>query len=137
MEIADNYFNPFMARASSHMEHQKSKILAKILTKYELKNTLSIIAGIATAPHFQANSYRIELLTQLVAACCTGRKTSNWQHVSHWLNRHMGDYDIACMEDPSEDTFVVNVITPEGDFRVLGGLWEAADSATTLLSTAI
>jgi hypothetical protein len=133
MEMPDHFFNPFISRANGLISHQKSKLLAKSLEKYELKITLSIIAGISTVPHFQANSYRIELLTHLIVACCSGRKIPAWQHVSHWLNRHVGDFEIVRMEDPSEDTFVVNVITPVGDFRVLTGLWEAADSATTLL----
>lgn len=37
------------------------------------------------------------------------------------------------MEDPPEDVFVMNVISRNGDFRVLGGLWEAPDAGTNLL----
>lgn len=133
MEIPEHFNHPFLSVANNHMDHRKSKLLAKILEKFELKATLSVISGIATVPHFQANSYRIELLAQLVVACCKGKRIPTWQNVSHWLNRHVGDFDITRMEDPSEDTFVVNVITPIGDFRVLSGLWEAADSASTLL----
>lgn len=133
MQLADPLFNSLIGGASNHLEHPKSKLLSKILEKYELKASLSMVAGIATVPSFQANSYRIELLTHLIVARCCGRKIPTWQHMNHWLNRHVGDFDVAKMEDPPEDTFVVNVITPEGDFRVLGGLWESADSATTLL----
>jgi hypothetical protein len=133
MQLADPLFNSLIGGASNHLEHPKSRLLSKILEKYELKASLSMVAGIATVPSFQANSYRIELLTHLIVSRCCGRKIPTWQHMNHWLNRHVGDFDIAKMEDPPEDTFVVNVITPEGDFRILGGLWESADSATTLL----
>ncbi|HYE37631.1 hypothetical protein [Methylocaldum sp.] len=115
------------------MDHPKAKLLTQILAKYDLRTALSWMAGIATVPSFQANSYRVEFLSQLVVACCEGKKRPTWQHLNHWLNRHLGVSDIANMEDPAEDMFVVNVLTKDGDFRVLTGLWEAADSATTLI----
>lgn len=124
---------PFLANAQSQMAHPKAKLLASVLSNYDLCSVVSQAAGLATAPCFQANSYRIEFLLQLAVASCDGRLRPTWRHFDHWLNRHLGVYDIACLEDPAEDAFVVNVVTAEGDYCVLGGLWEAADSATTLI----
>lgn len=124
---------PFLFTSHGQMDHSSAKLLTKILAKYDLCSSLSYVAGIATVPSFQANAYRIELLSQLVVASCEGKKRISSQHLSHWFNRYLGISDIASMEDPAEDAFVVNVLTREGDFRVLGGLWEAPESATTLL----
>lgn len=126
-------FYPFLANAQGQMGHPKAKLLASVLSNYDIRTVVAQVAGLATVPRFQANSYRIEFLSQLAVACCDGNKRPTSQHLDHWLNRHLGVLDIAHLEDPPEDTFVVNVVTAEGDFRVLGGLWEAADSATTLL----
>lgn len=124
---------PFLTNMQGQMGHSKAKLLASILKSYDIHIVVAQVAGLAMAPCFQTNSYRIELLSQLAVACCNGKTHSTWKHLDHWLNRHLGVFDIACLEDPAEDVFVVNVVTAEGDFRVLGGLWEAADSATTLL----
>lgn len=115
------------------MNHPKAKLLASVLRNYDLRSTVSQIAGISTIPRFQANSYRLEFLTLLAVACCDGKVCPSWKNLDHWLNRQLGVSEIARMEDPAEDVFVVNVLTTEGDFRVLGGLWEAAESSTTLL----
>lgn len=126
-------FPPFMASANGQMNHPKAKLLASILRNYDLHSTVAQIAGMSTIPRFQANSYRIEFLTLLAVSCCNGKVCPSWNNLDHWLNRHLGISEIARMEDPAEDVFVVNVLTTEGDFRVLGGLWEAAESSTTLL----
>lgn len=115
------------------MDHPKAMVLAKILAKYDLRSSLSYIAGLATVPCFLANSYRIELLTELIVSSCEGKRRISSQHLSHWLNNYLGVFDIVSMEDPAEDVFVVNVLTREGDFRVLNSLWEAGDSGATLL----
>lgn len=115
------------------MNHPKAKLLASILRNYNLQSTVSQIAGISTIPRFQTNSYRLEFLTLLAVASCDGKSCPSWKNFDHWLNRHLGVSEIARLEDPAEDVFVVNVLTTEGDFRVLGGLWEAAESSTTLL----
>lgn len=129
----DFQFPPFLANTQGQMGHPKAQLLASVLRNYDICAVVSHVAGLATAPCFQANSYRIEFLLQLAVACCDGRLRPTWRHLDHWLNRHLGVYDIACLEDPAEDAFVVNVVTAEGDFRVLGGLWEVADSATALI----
>lgn len=128
---------PFLPNADGHMEHPKVHLLADVLKGYDLSSTVAKIAGLATVPRFQANSYRVEILSIIAVACCAGTKRPTWQHLRTWLNRQLGTFEIACMEDPAEDVFVVNVLTPEGDFRVLGGLWEAGESATTLLFEAL
>lgn len=124
---------PFLANAHGQMGHPKVELLAKVLRAYDFGETVALVAGLSTAPRFQANSYRIELLTQLAVAVCEGHKRPTWQHLKTWLNRQLGTQDIAMLEDPAEDVFITNVISPVGDFRVIGGLWEAGDSATTLL----
>jgi hypothetical protein len=134
--MTDSMFT-FLPYANGHMEHPKVHLLAGVLKGYDLSWTVAKIAGLATVPRFQANSYRVEILSMIAVACCAGTKRPTWQHFRTWLNRQLGTFEIACMEDPAEDVFVVNVLTPEGDFRVLGGLWECGESATTLLFEAL
>ena len=129
----DSTFSPPLADPNGQLSHPKAKLLASILRNYDLLSAITLIAGITTAPQFQANSYRLEFLSLLVVACCDGTQKPSWKHLNHWLNRHLGVFDIASLEDPVEDTFVANILTSEGDYRILGGLWECADSSTTLL----
>lgn len=131
--MANERLPPFLSNAHGQMRHPKAELLANVLRAYDLAETIALVAGLSTAPRLQANSYRIELLTQIAVAVCDGSKRPTWQHLRTWLNRQLGTYDIAMLEDPAEDVFITNVISPVGDFRVIGGLWEAGDSATTLL----
>jgi hypothetical protein len=126
-----------MPNADGQMNHPKIQLLTEVLKGYDLTSTVAKIAGLACVPRFQANSYRVEILSMIAVACCEGSKRATWQHFRTWLNRQLGSYEIACMEDPAEDVFVVNVVTAAGEFRVLGGLWEAGESATTLLYEAL
>lgn len=109
------------------------KLLTKVLTDYDLRTVAPIVGGLMTLPAFHANSVRLELLAQLAAGACAGKKRPSHQHLSTWLNRQLGGSEVVLLEDPAEDVFVVNVTTSQGDFRVLSGLWEEGDHATSLL----
>lgn len=128
---------PFMPNVDGQMDHPKVVLLARVLKGYALADTVSKIAGLATVPSMQANNYRIEILSLIAVAACNGSKKPNWQSFRTWLNRQLGTPAIAYMEDPAEDVFVVNVVSSLGEFRVLGGMWESGESATTLLYDAL
>lgn len=121
----------------SRIGDAKVKLLAKVLTDYDLREVAPIVGGLMTLPKFQANSMRLELLAQLAVGACAGKKRPTHRHLGTWLNRQLGGSDVALLEDPAEDVFIVNVTTFQGDFRVFPGLWEEGDYSTSLLLAAL
>lgn len=124
---------PYLFAIKGQLNEPSVQLLARVLTKYNQKEALSVVSGMLTLPHLQANCFRLELLVHLIVANCIGIEKVTVKHITHWLNRQLGNRTIASMEDPAEDVFVSNVLTSHGDFLVLGGLWEVPDSASSLL----
>lgn len=136
MISADGY-PEFLFNQRGQFDHPKVRQLLKVLGSYSLEKTLPLAAGLCTVPRFQANSYRLELFVQAVVAGCKGKRNPTWQQLQTWLNFFGGDFEISRLEDPPEDAFVLNVLTGVGDFRVLGGTWEAGEHAASLLIEAV
>lgn len=101
--------------------------IAKFLEKYDLKSTVSQLAGLLTVPELQANTIRIETLVHLAVAHCRGKRKPGLTEIRNWINRQLGATHIAQLEDPVEDVFLTNVETPEGNRRVFEGIWESND----------
>lgn len=136
MNLANGY-PEFLTNQRSQFDHPKVRQLLKVLGRYSLEKTLPLAAGLCTVPRYQANIYRLELFVQAVVAGCKGKRTPTWQQLETWLNFFVGDFEISCLEDPPEDAFVLNVLTGVGDFRVVGGTWEAGEHAASLLIEAV
>lgn len=101
--------------------------LADQLKKFNLKSTITQIGGLLTAPELQANTVRIELLVHLAVAYCQGTQKPCLTDIDDWLNRQLGNTEVALLEDPVEDVFVTNIKTPEGNRRIFEGIWESND----------
>lgn len=101
--------------------------LATFLQKYDPKSTVAQLAGLLTVPALLANTLRIETLVHLAVAQCHGRRRAGHTEIGNWLNRQLGNTEVAQLEDPSEDVFVTNVETREGNRRIFDGIWEAND----------
>lgn len=136
MISADGY-PEFLSNQRGQFDHPKVRQLLKVLGAYSLEKTLPLAAGLCAVPRFQANSYRLELFVQAVVAGCKGKRTPTWQQFQTWLNFFVGDFEISRLEDPTEDAFVLNVLSGVGDFRVLGGTWEVGEHAASLLIEAV
>lgn len=128
---------PLLGGFFPRSKHPKVALLTKVLSNYDLMRTVSSLAGMLTVPEFQANAVRLELLVHIAVSCCNGKGRIESRHLDTWLNRQLGVPEIASMEDPPEDAFVLNVLTNYGNFCVLTGMWEATDSAATYLMTAV
>lgn len=135
--ISTEGYPEFLSNQRGQFDHPKVRQLLKVLGAYSLEKTLPLAAGLCTVPRFQANGYRLELFLQAVVAGCKGKRTPTWQQFQTWLNFFVGDFEISRLEDPPEDAFVLNVLTGVGDFRVLGGTWEAGEHAASLLIEAV
>ena len=99
--------------------------LVDFLAKYDIKSTVSQLAGLLTAPTLQANTVRVEVLVHLAVAHCRGKRKAGLSEIHNWLNEHLTG--IARQEDPVEDVFITNVETPEGNRRVFQGIWGSND----------
>jgi hypothetical protein len=128
---------PFLGAVGPQPDHPKIQLLYKVLRDYDLRRTVSVIAGMLTLPEFQANAYRLEVLVNIAVGACAGKTRLEPRHLDTWLNRQLLVPGIANMEDPAEDAFVLNVLTERGDFRIFPGRWEAADTPTTNLIAAV
>lgn len=109
--------------------------LAQDLARYNKMPAAIAVAGMLTCPRLQANCYRLELLQQLIILNSRGEIAPTASQFFDWINGELGE--IAYMEDPPEDVFVMNIVSQKGSFRVLGGLWEIPDAAANLLIKAV
>ena len=95
------------------------------LEKYDLESALTFLAGSLTIPTLQANTIRLEAAVHLAVAFCTGNRRAGRAEIQRWLNTELAR--IRHREDPAEDVFVGNAITPEGNRRIFQGTLEAND----------
>ena len=94
------------------------------LKKYDLFLTLSKVASLLTIPSLHANLHRIENLIYLIISNCKKSNLSpTINEIENWLNEHLN----RSQEDPIEDVFVTNVITPLGNYCIFEGLWTSND----------
>ena len=100
----------------------KPKLIAE-LVEYDPIRTVSAISGLMTYPELQSNSYRLETLAHIAMAVCNGHRKPKAKDMARWYS-DIGDGYCGMMEDPSEDVFVFNIMTPRGNFLVLEGLWQ-------------
>jgi hypothetical protein len=104
------------------------------LAKFHPAESGKLVSALLTMPEYQANALRLEALAGLVATFCTGKRIPGRDDVAQWLDGFSEAF--IRMEDPPEDTFVGNVATVRGNFRVYRGLGEGSDFWTEeMLST--
>jgi hypothetical protein len=96
----------------------------KILAPLDPLKTAAIFAGLLTQEVLQSNCIRLEALVHLSIVHCRGERTISGNLVSQVFHA-MGNGWCGRVEDPAEDVFVTNVVTDEGSFRVLEGVWES------------
>jgi hypothetical protein len=89
--------------------------------------TISRLAALLTEPHLHANTLRIELLVHLSCVHCHGGKIPTSKNINQWCNEYFAGSLVVSYEDPIEQVMVGNVMTDEGNFRVLNGIWDGND----------
>ncbi|MES2522566.1 MAG: hypothetical protein V4617_07720 [Gemmatimonadota bacterium] len=90
---------------------------------------MAAIGGLLTEPAFQAGTIRLELLQHLAVSACRGNHHASASDLRAWVNEILGALPVRSMEDPVEDVFISNVITPDGNFRLFEGIWELNDAS--------
>ena len=101
--------------------------LAELLEKYDFRYTVPQLAGLLTVPSLHANTARLETIVHLAVTYCRGRRKPKLTSINQWLNEQLGNTSIIMLEDPSEDVFITNVETPEGNRRIFEGIWNSND----------
>ena len=109
------------------------KRTAASLEEYYAKSAVAQLGGLLTAPELQANTSRLETLVHLAVAHCHGCSSLGLTEIDEWLNSHLGNTQIASLEDPAEDVFITNICTPEGNRRMFGSIWEANDYSVQIV----
>lgn len=99
--------------------------LKEFLAKFDFESALPQLAGLLTVPSLQANTIRIEAAVHLAVACCRGSHLVGRAEIERLLNGELAA--ISYLEDPVEDVFIANVITPGGNRRLFQGVWKAND----------
>ena len=99
--------------------------LSSFFRKFDPVGTASILAGLQTFPHHQAN-YRLEWAARLALASGSGTALPNPPQLRTLLNDLLEKSRVNRLEDPLEDVMVSAIPTARGDFRLLTGLWEKA-----------
>lgn len=87
----------------------------------------SLVAGLLLEPDCRPAIPRIEALVHAIVVGCNGSRSPRRDDIVRWFNRHVDRSDLRRSEDPAEDLFVMRVWSDAGNFRFLGGIWEAPD----------
>lgn len=103
---------------------RENKSLIDDLSRYDPTSAIPLLASLLTLPKYQSNCIRLEILVALAVTHCHGHKKSNISQVIEWFYQ-IGKSKCMAGEDPAEDVFVSLVQDANGDYRLLGGLWEA------------
>ena len=99
--------------------------LREIFAKFNLESALPKLAALLTIPPLQANAIRIETAIHYAVACSQGNHLVRHEEIERVLNTEFAG--ISHTEDPADDVFIANVITPEGNRRLFQGVWDAND----------
>ena len=114
-------FKLFPAETMPKLGSRKFSSLGKAQSVHDLKLTIGKLAGLLTIPSLQANTCRLEVVTHLAAAHCGGGREPTSEDISRWVNASRASSIVVSLEGPVEDTFVTNVGTPFGNFRLFEG----------------
>lgn len=101
--------------------------LASRLAEVDPLDGLRAVGGLLTVPALHGYSLRLEALGNVLAARARGRRRADRRRLTALLNQAGVGRWAAMREDPIEDVFVGNVVTPGGNRRVLLGAWKAGD----------
>jgi hypothetical protein len=99
--------------------------LEHVLRPYDGAYTASLAAGLLTVPELQSNCVRLEALAHLALYAATGHKRPTSRAVASWFDE-LGIGPCGFVEDAAEDAFTTVVTTPQGNFRILEGIWESS-----------
>ncbi len=105
---------------------EKVANLRSSIERLDRNDTLATLAGLQTAPEWQAHTIRLDWATRLVAAYAKGQVKLKRAGLGTLLNGLLSKADITRLEDPIEDFFVAPIVTRGGEFLTFLSAWEKA-----------
>lgn len=111
--------------------------LAIALSAYKFDQTIGKLAGLLTVPFLQSNACRLEVVVHLAVAHCSGEKEPTSEDIGSWVNTSRASNIVVPLEDPAEDTFITNIGTPFGNFRLFEGNTNSNDYFVQTLLNAL
>ena len=115
---------------------EDNKTLINYLSAYDPNSAVPLLASLLTLPDYQSNNIRLEILAALAVVYCRGNKKAQTTQAEHWFSL-IGESHYVMAEDPAEDVFVSLVQDEQGDYRLLGGIWEGAGFYTQLIHNVV
>ena len=109
-----------------------NRAVVRDLSRFDQTETVSLLAGMLTVPHYQSHYVRFELLVTLAAIHCRGRRRPRVKDACRWFHQ-FGSSRCVRAEDPAEDVFVSLVHDERDDYRILEGGWEGAGFYTQVV----
>jgi hypothetical protein len=95
------------------------------LERFDPLRLAATFSGLLTLPELQSNCIRLEALVHICLTIGNGHRKPSDNLIAK-LFSDFGEGRVGSQEDPAEDVFVSLIRSPRGNFRVLGGTWEAA-----------
>jgi hypothetical protein len=74
--------------------------------------TVTMLAALMTDPDYQGNLFRLETVAHLAVAYCDGTREPTHARLQRCLNEHLQTSNVLALEDPPEDVFITNVVSP-------------------------
>ncbi len=107
-------------------------IIASGLENISLENCLETFGGILCLPHFQSNTYRLELLVHLSFMLAKGEELLVPEQIANWFN---GLNSGTCQkrECPTKDVFISSVRYDSSNYRLFAGSSEGTSFNMQLL----
>src|SRR5882672_6000528 len=106
---------------------QEHRGLVNELSRYDYASVAPLIGGFLTLTDFHANTLRLDVLAHLACYACTGKRQADREMLVKCAGRHFVGSQLILMEDPVEDSFIGNIATNFGNFRVFRGIEESGD----------
>jgi hypothetical protein len=101
--------------------------VVRSLARYDYESIAPVVAGFLTFPSYHANTLRLDIMCHLARYACNGTRQADRDVLVLCAGRHLSDSELIRLEDPVEDTFIGNVSSHYGNFRLFRGIEESGD----------
>lgn len=101
--------------------------IVRSLARYEYESIAPLIAGFLTFPSYHANTLRLDIICHLACYACNGTRQADRDVLVYCAGRQLAESGLISLEDPVEDTFIGNIASHHGNFRLFRGIEESGD----------
>ncbi|WP_426169702.1 hypothetical protein [Sandarakinorhabdus sp. DWP1-3-1] len=102
---------------------KRNAAMVRELARFSFPDIAAVAGGLLTYPENQSATFRLEALISLAAIHAMGVDKPTSKDLARWLNGSLLSDPLGQQEDPTEDVFVSNVPSWNGNARLFDGLW--------------